>query len=326
MKLSEGIPDPLCHFQVVRTTHPELIRHAALTVFGASRVDFVSSRIEVQASFARLHSVALTFASTSADIRLNYPEADYYRFQFGVRGQAQTIVGSDSTTIDDSRACVTSPNRLSSMICSGGHVRLTLRIDAAAMTQKLGALLGGPPPGKLELLPALDLTTPYLEGLVQSARFLAHVVNSRPRALAPTALRELEQAVIVAALTSSRHAFSHLLDCEALEVAPLHIRLAEEFIEANWNRAISIDELSALTGVGARTLFRTFKKLRGYSPMQFARLVRLRRARAMLSAPQAGTSIVGASLACGFLNPGHFARYYQEAFGELPSRTLARHI
>ena len=36
------------------------------------------------------------------------------------------------------------------------------------------------------------------------------------------------------------------------------------------------------------------------------------------------TTVTAVGLACGFINLGHFARYYQAEFGELPSETLAR--
>ena len=78
------------------------------------------------------------------------------------------------------------------------------------------------------------------------------------------------------------------------------------------------------TGVGARAIFRAFQQSRGYSPMAFARMVRLKHARERLLAPDPETSVTTVAFACGFGNLGHFARDYREAFGEPPSATLAR--
>ena len=56
--------------------------------------------------------------------------------------------------------------------------------------------------------------------------------------------------------------------------------------------------------------------------MAFVKSVRLGHARRMLQEPDRTTSVVSVAFACGFLNPGHFARDYRLAFGELPSMTL----
>jgi len=42
----------------------------------------------------------------------------------------------------------------------------------------------------------------------------------------------------------------------------------------------------------------------------------------MLQAPNEQTSVTAVGLTCGFHNAGHFARYYRQAFNELPSTTL----
>ena len=105
---------------------------------------------------------------------------------------------------------------------------------------------------------------------------------------------------------------------------PAHVRRAEEFIEAHWDQVIGIESLVEATGVGARAIFKAFQQTRGYSPMAFARMVRLKHARAMLAAPDAETTVTLVAFACGFGNLGHFARDYRQAFGERPSQTLAR--
>jgi transcriptional regulator GlxA family with amidase domain len=48
----------------------------------------------------------------------------------------------------------------------------------------------------------------------------------------------------------------------------------------------------------------------------------MRHAKAMLTTPEAGTSVTSVAFACGFSNLGHFAKDYFQGFGELPSETL----
>jgi transcriptional regulator GlxA family with amidase domain len=102
------------------------------------------------------------------------------------------------------------------------------------------------------------------------------------------------------------------------------LRLAEEYIVANAHRAVMLEELAAVTGVGARNLFRIFRQTRCYTPMDFAKLIRLKRAREMLIAANPTTTVSGTAFKCGFSNLGHFSKDYRQAFSELPSDTLAK--
>jgi transcriptional regulator GlxA family with amidase domain len=149
----------------------------------------------------------------------------------------------------------------------------------------------------------------------------ADVTSDQPP---PLVLPELEQAVIVNFLAANRHAYSQRLEQQVGGAAPRHVQLAEEYIEANWSRPITIETLVEVTGVSARALFRSFKERRGYTPMAFAKITRLRRARDMLASGNPDTSVTAVAYACGFATMGHFAKEYRQTFGELPSRTIAR--
>jgi transcriptional regulator GlxA family with amidase domain len=58
--------------------------------------------------------------------------------------------------------------------------------------------------------------------------------------------------------------------------------------------------------------------------MAFAKAVRLRHARAALMSGDPSTSVTATAFKCNFASPGHFARDYRNAFGELPSQTVSR--
>ena len=57
---------------------------------------------------------------------------------------------------------------------------------------------------------------------------------------------------------------------------------------------------------------------------EVSKRIRLTRAREMLERCETDGSVVQIALKCGFQNPGHFARDFRLAFGELPSETLKR--
>jgi AraC-like DNA-binding protein len=210
------------------------------------------------------------------------------------------------------------------LVTDAGHRWFNLRIDPGAFEQKLACLLGARPRGKLEFAVAIDRDHPQFQNLWRLVQFFSEQLNATSDQLPRPALRELEQAILVAFLYANRHTFSHLLDRDASDTVPSHVRRAEEYIEAHWDQAITIESLVEATGVGARAIFKAFQQSRGYSPMAFARMVRLTHARDKLAAPDPETSVTTIAFACGFGNLGHFARDYRETFGERPSATLAR--
>jgi transcriptional regulator GlxA family with amidase domain len=146
--------------------------------------------------------------------------------------------------------------------------------------------------------------------------------KSEPNSLV---MAEYEQLIITGFLLANLRNYDRFLHAKPSAIMPWQVRAAEEYIEANWNRSISIEDLCRAVNASARALFKTFKDARGYSPMMFLKRVRLTRAREMLSAGNPRTTITGIALLCGFGNPGHFAADYRRAFGELPSETLLRH-
>lgn len=87
---------------------------------------------------------------------------------------------------------------------------------------------------------------------------------------------------------------------------------------------ITVEHLAETTGIGARSIFRSFRRYRAHTPLQYVKMVRLDHANGLLRSPSEGTSVTGVAFQCGFSNAGHFAKDYLKRFGELPSATLAK--
>lgn len=75
-------------------------------------------------------------------------------------------------------------------------------------------------------------------------------------------------------------------------------------------------------GLSTRQLERLFGKYLNTSPKKYMLELRLQRARFLLL--QTEMSVVEVALACGFENPGHFARVYRTAYGVTPTRQRTR--
>lgn len=323
--ISPNLADPLRRFPIFRTSDPEEFRNALRTRFGARGAEVKSAAgLLAQGNLAQLESIGLVYGACSSRTAVDYPEADRFRLLTTVAGTGEARIGGKSIEIDARQSCIVSPGHCTHLAAGADHRWLNLRINPCAFEQKLAYLLGARPSGKLEFASAVDRERPQFQNLWRLIRFFAEQLDETSGRLPPLALRELEQAILVTFLYANPHTFTHVLNREARDAVPSHVRRAEEYIEAHWDEPITIEALVEVTGVGGRAIFRAFQQSRGYSPMAFARTVRLRRARERLSEPEATTSVTNVAFACGFGNLGHFARDYHRAFGEVPSMTLAR--
>jgi AraC-like DNA-binding protein len=319
------LADPLQHFPVFHTSSSEEFRHALLTQFGASRAELKTpANLQARGNLVQLQSIGLVYGQSSNGVIVDYPEAERFRLLTAWIGKGHAAIGNDAVTLDADQSCIVSPGQKVTLMTKESHEWFNLRIEPGAFENKLAYLLGARPSGKLEFSPAANRNSPRFQQLWQLIRFFAEQLDAASEPLPPLVLRELEQTILVAFLSANRHTFSHLLERDPGDLLPSHVRRSEEFIEAHWDQAISIERLVEATGVGARAIFRAFQQTRGYSPMAFAKMVRLKHARMMLAEPDAETTVTRVAFACGFGNLGHFARDYRQAFSERPSETLAR--
>ena len=316
---------PLNRSPVIRTRDPEEMRHALLTVYGASGFALPSAQgFEAVANYLALPNVGLGFCGYGVKTIIDFPELDVARLQIPLKGVATTTLHGTTSMILEQQPRIIPPGEPTSVTFEAGYQQLILRIRATALESALVTLLGAKPRGALIFDPTAPANQPSGQVLREMTMFLANQLNSAAGQLPGAMLTEFEQALIVAFLSAHRHNFSELLEGTAKETAPRAVRLAEEYIEASWNRAITIEELAAQTNTSVRSLYAAFKKSRGYSPMTFAKTVRLRRARQMLLEANPRTSVSQVAFKCGFGNLGHFANDFRQMFGELPSEILGR--
>jgi AraC-like DNA-binding protein len=97
----------------------------------------------------------------------------------------------------------------------------------------------------------------------------------------------------------------------------------ERWVDVNLAETITLDRLCALSGVGGRVLQKSVMALRGQSPLEWVTARRLAAARARLLKGPAGVAISRIALDYGFTHLGRFSAAYRQAYGELPSATLA---
>ena len=315
----------LSNYPVLHSRDPEFVRNRLSADFGATRLEPGADRGDFAARVNHLQigGLGLSYCEYASKVSLEFGEASFVRQIFNLSGSGQYEAGGHSGEITPgSWSSILPAEAPLKLDFQPGYRQLVLRIEFDALLRNLSALLGQ----DVDTL-VFDGTgdrQPAMEALRRRVLHFATDFNERGVFFSDLAAAEVERMVIMKFLMCHRHNYTHLLMREPLPSAPSTVRAVEEFIEANWNKPIDIQSMTEVAKVSARSLFRQFKKDRGYSPADFAKRIRLNHARAMLEQSGGEVSVTQIALKCGFQNPGHFARDFRLAFGELPSETLRR--
>ncbi|MCP5169433.1 MAG: AraC family transcriptional regulator [Hahellaceae bacterium] len=106
---------------------------------------------------------------------------------------------------------------------------------------------------------------------------------------------------------------------------PTSLERAEDFMLKQPNWEYCIQTLSKVSEQSPRTLYYQFQRYRGMTPYRYHTLLKLYRARILLTSDAApDESIAFHATNCGFYHLGRFSALYNETFGELPRRTRDR--
>lgn len=315
----------LNNYSVVRSSDPEHARDRLIKVYGARSFDLKSRRnFSLCGDHLQIGGLAFCYVGYNGDVAVGFDEVSFVRQFFCIEGQARVGTGAqDEQIVAGSWSSVLHAGRPMTFDFLSDYRHVALRIETDLLSRTLSALIGE----EVGLNLTFDEASPTRSAMEALRRRIFHLAldfNERGVSFSNLAAAEVARTVVVKFLLSHRHNYTYLLSRDPPPTTSAAVRTVEEFIVANWDKPIDIEKMVAVAQVSARSLFRQFRKDRGCSPAEFAKRVRLGRAREMLEQSSASGSVIQVALKCGFQNPGHFARDYRNAFGELPSVTLQR--
>lgn len=315
----------LSNYPVVRSSDPECARERLIKVYGARSFDLRSPRgFAMCGDHLQIGGVGLSYVGYNGDVSVGFDEVSFVRQLFCIEGQASVKVSAQASEfVAGSWSPVLHALQPLTLDFLSDYRQVALRIESDVLVRTLGALIGEDVAQSL----TFDKNLPSRSAMEALRRRVFNVAidfNERGLAFSNLAAIEIARTLVIKFLLIHRHNYTHLLSQEPPRTTSAAVRIVEEFIEANWDKPVDIETMVAVAQVSARSLFRQFRKDRGYSPADFAKRVRLGRARQLLEQSGASGSVIQVALKCGFQNPGHFARDYRNAFGELPSATLQR--
>ncbi len=91
------------------------------------------------------------------------------------------------------------------------------------------------------------------------------------------------------------------------------IRIVEDNMD---NSDFSVEEFSAAVGMSRSGLYKKMIQITGKSPLEFIRILRLKRGKKLLESSQLGVSQIAYQVG---ISPKQFAKFFKEEFGYLPS-------
>jgi len=122
----------------------------------------------------------------------------------------------------------------------------------------------------------------------------------------------------IAGLLISNDITQQTEQAKRIYLSPAKLKRVIEFIEANLNDSIGLDDLAQAAGLSANHFLRVFKLATGETPYHFLRARRLERARQLLS--ENTMPLAELALECGFANQAHFTAAFSRELGISPGR------
>ncbi len=259
-----------------------------------------------------------------AEIEIGAPaERADYGFSAPLSGRMAATVGPDFVACTERRTVLGSPGAPQTIWVGCGARRLAVSLGRDVVRSRLAALTGAPVAGEIVFDGALDLETGAGRIALDAMRLVAAQLDAGLEVFAdPLRAANFEDVVLTTLLLYQPH--SHMA---ALSRAPCpssrDVKRAVDFIEANLDAPLRLEEIVAAAGVSGRALSEHFRRTFGLSPMAYLRRARLGAVREALSAGDAA-SVTDAAMRYGFLHMGRFSAAYRDAWGESPSATLLR--
>ena len=270
---------PLSNYNITRTRSIDEVQERLAKVYASPIFKPIGATNELDAilNHCQLRQTSLTYATYGTAVCIEFPAVDRFVQLVQVTGRGEIVSARTSVPLDLDHDVLISPDAGYTAHYAENSARIALQIDGRALTAKLAALIGTTIDKPLRMDPSTDFTRPGTKALREYLPVLINILDAATQPLPNWWIAQTEQLLMVMYLFAHQHNYSHLLQQDPSDAAQLQVRRAEEYIEVNCQNPISLETLAEVSGVSAFSLFRAFRKIRGYSPFEFASMVRGRR-------------------------------------------------
>src|SRR5215831_1339756 len=223
------------------------------------------------------------------------------RHEWRIDGRQVTALSAEGSVAVEPRGMHASVH----VVRTKPDIQWILEFDAVVISQRLEERLNGKP---LELTPQFDLRDPQVSRLVQA-------LQSDVEAGSPTGSLFGELIGDALALYLANPAAAQP---KTGRLPGARLNRVLEFIHANLDRNIHLEELAEAVGMSAYHFAKLFKSSTGSSPHQYILQSRLEKAKQLLRDPLLSLSQV--SQHCGFADQSHLTNVFRRFVGVTPSK------
>jgi AraC-like DNA-binding protein len=131
-----------------------------------------------------------------------------------------------------------------------------------------------------------------------------------------------QQTRFIETFTAFAAAYGHSASPEAAGCEPQAIRQVKSFLQAHYQRNVSLEELAQLTHLSRAYLIRSFRHTVGIPPYTYLLQLRIERAKQLLAE---GLPIAYVAQEVGFTDQSHLARHFKSITGLTPRQYAIGH-
>lgn len=328
---SRGVPTALQGHEVLCTRDVTLANEAVTALIGPTSVTIAAEdRDGFQATLnaIRFRDVSMAFLDFRAPATLVvHRTTDAFAVHMPTHLDAGVVVGGRRHEASTYYPLVTNPGDSFVQHLVADCPQLIVRIERTAMERQLSRLLGRSLDREIRFEPVADLTSD------EAARWHSALQVLSSELVSPASLigqgigaGSIEELIISTLLYLQPSTFFAQLRELHLHRERTVVHRAVEYIEQHLSEPISLADLAGHAGASVRSIQAGFREDLGTTPISYIRDRRLDKVRSMLMDALASDGLTVSAVASrwGFNNPGTFAVYYRERFGETPSQTLRR--
>ncbi len=251
----------------LRETYAKIYAEPKLTVKAQDNLDAAVSQCQ-------LRGLRIGYGRFGAATSWEFPNADCFLFLVPTEGAGVLRTRKSECEIVSGKPVMVSPAAGYTADYDALFATLSIKIDEDLIRRSFEAIAGVPLSAPLIFDAQSTSNAGVSQALTDYVRHLVDTIEQVGPTLPDWWIEQTEQLVAMMLLCGQRHNYSHLFDRSPAEASLSQVQAAESYIEANHDRPITVEELAEVTGVSMFNLYRTFKAIRGYSPVQFAERIR----------------------------------------------------
>lgn len=236
---------------------------------------------------------------------------NHFLFHYVISGRGRLDLDDRIYDIEAGQGFLLCPNRISSYFADELDPWTYSWVEFDGLRARECVTLAG----LSETQPIYTSSVPPEQNQVQ--RYLLEIVDNGGKApirlvgLGMVLLDEIVQTSKTRNITGNKH------------LRDFYMKEAISFIEGNFQRDISVEEIADASGLNRSYFSRIFKETFGLSPQQFLIQYRMTKAAELLKSTRISIAQVGLSV--GYENQLHFSRAFKSFFQVSPSEYRQRH-